>query len=516
SLKNSILKGKVPHALLFSGIRGVGKTTTARILAKALNCLNPGSDGEPCGECSQCIEITGGYSMNVIEIDGASNRGIDNIRDLRDTTIYKPMGGKYKVYIIDEVHMLTNEASNALLKTLEEPPPHVIFILATTEANKVLPTIKSRCQHYVFKKISNSIIVKQLKKIATSENIKFTEDGLYLIAEFADGSMRDAQSVFDQILLYTDGEINEESIKDILGIPNDSYFEELIVAALKGDYIMALNVIRNYYENYGELKIFLKNFINYLKNGLIAKKMSFDSALMDFSENKYNKLREIFKPFSENEIIKIIDLFTDLFKEMRSEVGEIFLFEIALFKFIDYKNLIKISEIKDEIFTILSKRAVSTPEKEDIFKPKIEKAVVTSKKEEEKTIPVNENSETQKKSQLEGNSIKKSFYDFMSRNVLIKPMLQYINSFTFKNNNIYIEFNKPHPLEYFTRNKAILERKFSDFIGFEVSLNFSISSDKIDIAPVESYRREPAIERKEEKKDTVVETIKELFNGKIE
>src|SRR5208283_1447720 len=170
TIQNSLSSGRIPHAFLFSGVRGVGKTTTARIIAKALNCRNP-EGREPCNKCSSCVEITSGYSLDVMEIDGASNRGIDNIRELKDTVAYMPLSGKYKVYIIDEVHMLTNEASNALLKTLEEPPLHAVFILATTEAHKVIPTIKSRCQHFVFKKIPAKGIVDQLKKVAADENI---------------------------------------------------------------------------------------------------------------------------------------------------------------------------------------------------------------------------------------------------------------------------------------------------------------------------------------------------------
>ncbi len=505
ALKNALLKGKIPHALLFSGVRGVGKTTTARILAKALNCENPENDGEPCNICSQCKEITNGYSMNVIEIDGASNRGIDDIRELRENTIYSPLGGKFKVYIIDEVHMLTNEASNALLKTLEEPPPHVIFILATTEPQKVIPTIKSRCQHYVFKKLQNITIVEQLKKIASFENINYNEEALYLIAEASEGSIRDAESIFDQILLYTDGSITEKSVKEILGLPDDSYFEKLINSALKKDYISALKTIRDYYENYGELKPFLKNFIEYLKNGLIVKKIEFNFSFMNFSENKYNRLKEIFKPFSEDEIIKLIDLFTELFKEMKSEVGEIFLFEIALFKFIDYKNLVKISDIKDEIFSFLEKQTF--------------KQSFPQRKKETLNQPIEVMNEPLKLLQMNEGNIKNALINYLSKNVLVKPMLQYITSVKFKDNNICIEFSKPHPLEYFTNYKAILEKKFSDFIGTEITFNFSLLSknenERVNFS--EEVREKATTKKKEEKiQSSVVETIKDLFNGKIE
>ncbi|MFN3660611.1 MAG: DNA polymerase III subunit gamma/tau, partial [Brevinematales bacterium] len=190
ALKHALQTGKTAHAYLFSGIRGVGKTTTARLLAKALNCLSP-QEGEPCNQCESCLSINDGSAIDVLEIDGASNRGIDAIRELRETVNYMPVKLRYKVYIIDEVHMLTTEASNALLKTLEEPPSHVVFILATTEVHKLLPTIRSRCQHYVFKKIPVTKIVQQLVTICETEGYKYEKEALFLIAEAGDGSLRD-------------------------------------------------------------------------------------------------------------------------------------------------------------------------------------------------------------------------------------------------------------------------------------------------------------------------------------
>lgn len=227
ALENSIKNGRISHAYLFTGARGVGKTTTARILAMALNCVN-GPTAEPCGVCEQCREIKDGSSFDVIEIDAASNRGIDNIRDLREKVNFAPVKSRYKVYIIDEVHMLTNESFNALLKTLEEPPPHVVFILATTEIQKLPDTILSRCQKYFFKNIPADVIAAHLKTIVAKENCTADDAALYIIARVADGSMRDAQSLLEQVIAFSDKSITKETAAASLGVAPVSSFAAML------------------------------------------------------------------------------------------------------------------------------------------------------------------------------------------------------------------------------------------------------------------------------------------------
>lgn len=509
ALKNSIVKGKVPHALLFSGVRGVGKTTTARIFAKALNCKNLQPDGEPCNTCDSCIEITNGFSVNVIEIDGASNRGIENIRDIKDNTIYAPINGKYRIYIIDEVHMLTNEASNALLKTLEEPPPHVVFILATTEAHKILPTIKSRCQHYHFKKMHNKVIVEQLKKIAIEEKITFSEDALYLIAEQADGSMRDAESIFDQVALYTDGNISEENVKNLLGIPDNKYFEDILKASLSNDYIKALKVLNDYYNENGELKQFLKNFISFLKEILMVKKLDFNDYIIDFSENKYNTLKELGNNFSDSDIITMIDLLVDLFKEMKNEVAEKFLFEIALFKLVEYKNIVKLSDIKDELIKYLENKEPTTKETEK--KP----IILNNSNTQEATVSSTPTKkEIEKKVETTDENIKATFIKMISENSFTKPMLSHISSIKSENNILFIEFSKPHTIEYFNSKKNAIENKLYEIFGIKITLNFSVSKENYE-KKVDLNLFEP---KKTEEIDNKPKSIKELlikeFDGK--
>ena len=247
TLKNAIATGKLAHAYLFCGTRGTGKTTVAKILAKAVNCENQ-QDGSPCGECPSCRTIASGASMNVIEIDAASNNGVDNIREIREEVTYRPTEGKYKVYIIDEVHMLSASAFNAFLKTLEEPPRHAIFILATTEKHKILPTILSRCQIYDFNRISVEDTVNHLSYVAAKENITAEPEALNVIAMKADGGMRDALSIFDQVVSFTGGNITYKSVIENLNVLDYEYYFRLTDCFLENrvsDALLLFNEVLN-------------------------------------------------------------------------------------------------------------------------------------------------------------------------------------------------------------------------------------------------------------------------------
>lgn len=271
TIKTSLRNGKTSHAYLFTGPRGVGKTTLARLIAKGVNCLENGITDEPCNRCENCLAINNGTFLDMVEIDAASNRGIDEIRQLKEKINYQPVKGRKKIYIIDEVHMLTKEAFNALLKTLEEPPEHVIFILATTEADKILPTIISRCQRYDFKTLSLNDMKEQLRFIGKNEGVDIPDDVLELIYESSGGSVRDAVSILERIMVTCLGEeITLEKIEEVLGVTSAKKMEEFLMEIKEKNYTKLVKTLDSFWNDSVEIELFFKDFAKYCK-GLMAK-----------------------------------------------------------------------------------------------------------------------------------------------------------------------------------------------------------------------------------------------------
>lgn len=304
TLRNAIATKRLAHAYLFGGPRGVGKTTTARILAKAVNCLHP-IDNNPDNECSICQEITEGRSFDVLEIDGASNRGVDEIRNLRESVRYPPSQGKYKVYIIDEVHMLTKEAFNALLKTLEEPPPHVLFIFATTELHKLPATILSRCQRFDFRRISIDEIIRNLRDIAAKEKIQIDDDSLLLVAKRGDGSLRDSQSIFDQVVALCGRAVTHQQILQALNIVDTEFFFRITDLVKAKDAKGGLQLVEELMSRGHDLKEFLTGLTEHLRNLLIAKTTS-TTALIEASELHRKRYLEEAAKFTVADILRIL------------------------------------------------------------------------------------------------------------------------------------------------------------------------------------------------------------------
>jgi len=291
TLRNAISSGRIAHAYLFSGPRGVGKTTAARILAKCLNC-STGPTVTPCNECASCKGITGGSSVDVFEIDGASNNSVDNVREISESVRYVPAQGKYKVYIIDEVHMLSTAAFNALLKTLEEPPAHAIFIFATTEVHKIPATILSRCQRFDFKRIPLREIQARLVEIATREGVRFEDKALYLIAREADGSMRDSQSLLEQVLSFSGGELREADVAEALGLMGRSVLYELSEAIIGKDTKACLNIVEKIYKFGYDFKRGCSDFLEHIRD-LTVIKATGDTSLLDLPDSEIGRLLEI-------------------------------------------------------------------------------------------------------------------------------------------------------------------------------------------------------------------------------
>ncbi len=314
TLKNAIQADRVAHALLFAGPRGIGKTSVARILAKAMNCKE-GPSSTPCNVCTSCREITDGFAVDVFEIDGASNRGIDEIRELRENVKYMPGLGLYKIYIIDEVHMLTKEAFNALLKTLEEPPAHVLFIFATTEAHKIPNTILSRCQRHDFKRIGLADILKQLEAICEETSLEISEDSLRLLAREADGSMRDALSLLDQVMAYSEDAATDEQVLDILGVVDRKVIFDLSSALLASDVVKALSLLDGVY-NYGhDLKRLTMQMVEHFRHLLVIKMGNNVGTLVDVPAHELTLMKQQVENISFESLNQI---FTTLFQ---AEVG---------------------------------------------------------------------------------------------------------------------------------------------------------------------------------------------------
>ena len=307
TLLNALKTGKVSHAYLFCGPRGTGKTSTGRILAKAVNCLSNGS-GEPCGTCRMCTAIVEGRALDVIEIDAASNTGVDNIRDLREKVNYAPNEARYKVYIIDEVHMLSTSASNALLKTLEEPPPHAIFILATTETHKVLPTIISRCQRFDFRRLSQVDIVKRLTSISSVENIQVPPEGLKLIAKSAGGSLRDANNLLEQLATFYGSNIELSQIKATLGITGDWRSKELVKYIVNNDVTAAIKTLHDVNSDGLDLKQYAGEVTDLLRGLLLVKTGAADSSI--YTPEDIVEFKEYAGRTSLAQILKAVKIFS--------------------------------------------------------------------------------------------------------------------------------------------------------------------------------------------------------------
>lgn len=332
TLKNQINADRIGHAYLFCGTRGTGKTTVAKILAKAVNCEHP-VDGNPCNECATCRAIAAGSSMNVIEIDAASNNGVDNIREIREETTYSPTEGKYKVYIIDEVHMLSIGAFNALLKTLEEPPSYVIFILATTEAHKIPITILSRCQRYDFKRISILTIADRLTQLMKEEQVDVEEKAIRYIARKADGSMRDALSLMDQcIAFYLGKKLTYDNVLDVLGAVDTEIFSRMLRLILKNDVAELLKMLEELVMQGRELGQFVTDFTWYMRNLLLLKASDDLEDVLDVSSDNLKLLQEEAGMVREDTLIRYIRIFSELSGQIKYESSKRIALEVALIK----------------------------------------------------------------------------------------------------------------------------------------------------------------------------------------
>jgi DNA polymerase-3 subunit gamma/tau len=343
TLQNAITGNRIAHAFLFTGQRGVGKTSIARILAKALNCKE-GPTPRPCGKCSFCKEITEGNAIDILEIDGASNTGVDDVRGLREDVKYVPARGRYKIYIIDEVHMLSKSAFNALLKTLEEPPAHVIFMFATTEVHKIPATVLSRCQRFDLRRLSSDMVVKHLAYIASREHITISEQGLRWIAREAEGSMRDAQSILDRVISYAGDKIEDKDIVAVLGLVDRALLMRTSQAIMEKDAKECLDIVSDLFRSGYDINQFYQEFLEHLRNLIVVKISKKPDQLMELSSNECDLLKEQVKDSELETLQRLFDIWLKAEEEInRSSLPQTVL-EMVLLKMVYLKSLLPLDD----------------------------------------------------------------------------------------------------------------------------------------------------------------------------
>ena len=349
TLQNAIKMDKLYPGLIFSGMKGVGKTSAARILAKALNC-EKGPAIEPCNECEACQEITGDKSPDYIEIDGASNNGVEEIRNLKETVKYKPLKNRFRIVVIDEVHMLSNSAWNALLKTIEEPPEHTYFVLATTDFHKIPATIISRCQHFEFKRIPHEVIVKLLKEICIKENITISDYALFLVARSSEGSLRDAKKILDQaIALSEGGNVKDQNVIDILGVIEEDIFINLTKDIFTKDRKAIIEQVNDLAERGMDLRFFYNEYLKFLRDLMVLKSLDESEKLHNLNPENIPRLKEILKNVREIELLRYFNTAKDMEQTMRNTENSRIILEYLFLKLSYFPSLVSIDELIDEV-----------------------------------------------------------------------------------------------------------------------------------------------------------------------
>ncbi|NWF49294.1 MAG: DNA polymerase III subunit gamma/tau [Ignavibacteriaceae bacterium] len=496
TLKNAIKNNRIAHAYLFTGPRGVGKTTTARILAKTLNCLNP-ADFEPCGKCEICESINSNQLIDIIEIDGASNRGIDEIRTLRESVKYAPAKGKYKVYIIDEVHMLTKESFNAFLKTLEEPPAHTIFIFATTDVHKVPLTIISRCQRFDFRRIQLEAIKSQLKKISVEENINIDDKSLTIIAKKADGALRDAQSFFDQVISFCGNNVEAETVSKLLNLIDDEIYFLTSDAIIDKNFKAVFQVSSEIYENGWNFMDFTEGLIEHFRNILFAI-ITNSTELIESSEEIKKRYLNYLGKFSEGDLLRILNHLNKIYQEIRYSQNQKLKIEIALTHLIGIEKSDTISEIINKLnegSSSYSSNATVTKIPAEIkpqFQEKAKKTVSTDKpiKSEEVINPLTQKERNTKNQINESNQGELNFESILQnwqglvsainneKGLTLGPYVSRLKLISLSGNNLSYHLDDPAGQSLLDFNKEYITQKIHEVFGKRLTLQLAPLTQK--------------------------------------
>ena len=490
TLKNAIKTNRIAHAYIFTGPRGVGKTTTARILAKALNCENP-HDAEPCNECPMCKTINDSQTMDIIEIDGASNRGIDEIRTLRESVKYAPTRGKYKIYIIDEVHMLTKESFNAFLKTLEEPPAHTIFVFATTDIHKVPLTIISRCQRFDFRRIQLDTIKSTLSNIAKQENISIDDKTLTLISKKADGALRDAQSLFDQVISFCGDNIDSETVSKMLNLIDDDLFFTISDAILEKDFNVVFQTTDNIYQNGWDFIDFTDGLLEHFRN-ILTVILTERTELVETAEVYKTKYANYIQTFSKGDLLRILNYLSKLQQELRYSNNQKLKIEIALTNLVGLEKSATLSEIISGLESGNVEIKSSTKNsitKENNAASYSSKQIVNEKRREIKSepIPKTESFVPPIKEALSGiqtdlnfESITEKWQSFVDnvckeKSFLLTPLFNNVKPINFDGINLQLESSDPTTESSLRLHQEYIDKKSRDFFGKKVNIKFGSS-----------------------------------------
>ena len=548
TLQNAISQKRVAHAFLFTGARGVGKTSTARILAKALNC-ETGPSVNPCNQCKTCHEISSGTSMDVIEIDGASNRGIDEIRELRENVRYTPAKSRHKIFIIDEVHMLTREAFNALLKTLEEPPPHIIFVFATTEPHKIPSTILSRCQRYDFKRIPLKEIIESLKKITEEEKVQISQRGLLYLARESEGSMRDAQSLLDQVISYAGKEIRDEDIVEVLGLVDQKILYDTLEAIADRDAGRCMDVVEQVYLYGYDVQHFCRELLHSLRNLILMKVSQHPGHLIELPEEELQVLRKLAERFPFDHLNHLFNLLLKGEEEVAQSTFPRTMLEMTLIRMATLRPVLAIEDILKKLEGLERTRAPSNVQPVDREGPAHEK-----RKEFKEARPLKEPKEPQRdeapsskktensadsqdpdhspgeepggESQKAREETWKELVSFTrTRNPVLGAFLAFGDLVQLNGEKIEIGFEKDsfhyeRMLE--AENRSQLEKICRDYLAKEAKLVISPMGQRVkskgrvalDIAESEENGQGKPLEKGQEGNPLIQETLR-LFNGRI-
>ncbi|MDO8602425.1 MAG: DNA polymerase III subunit gamma/tau [Candidatus Omnitrophota bacterium] len=524
TLKNAISMERLHHAYLFAGPRGIGKTSTARIFSKALSC-EKGPSVKPCNICPTCKEITLGSSMDVIEIDGASNRGIDEIRNLRETVKFSPSKGSFKIYIIDEVHMLTTEAFNALLKTLEEPPMHVKFIFATTEPHKVPATILSRCQRFDFRRIQIKDIIAKLHEVSKVECLNIDEDAFLYIAKASDGSMRDAEGILDQIASFSKGKVHLKDVIDSLGMIDQETLFRSAELIINKDTKAGIHLVDEILNSGKDTKQFLLELLEHFRNIMIVKAGIISDEIICLPKDSIDRVKKQSDSLSQGDVFYIISVISNGLRMIKQLMPERIVFELSIIKLTSRDSISSIEEILSKLHTVSSGSHVSEPPKPAIaqhspqeknFFKKIIPAAETKKPETPNPAPA-DSSGAQRSADI--NRVKDA-WPILVKAMAVKKMS--ISSYlaegepdSVKGNTVIIGF--PRDLNFHRevleekQNKDAIEQALSQIMDMPVKMSF---------IPTDRKQKEPEVNSNEIKagfknKEPVIDSALNIFGGRI-